>query len=275
MKTSPHWIVDEYMLEVSERKEEIVAYLEKQGNYTITPFTRIHKIDIPDDFSIGSPFKCGIIYGSIQFVNKCLEQSCLYPGSYYSATGYQLQNYLSSYEPHYFLNRHGFFVPFRWMFGKFSYYQSLLGERIFIRPNSGKKLFTGQVVESIDDLNMLYKTSSVVDNTLVYISGAKELSHEFRYIIVDGKVVGHSQYHVNGEISITEDDNTECRALAQSLADDTDEFNNTFVCDVGLCDGLPFVIELNCINTSGWYLANVSDIMNALNEKLIKEFEER
>ena len=87
-------------------------------------------------------------------------------------------------------------------------------------------------------------------------------------------VYTHSQYHKNHEICITEDDDIECRKLAQKVADQTEEFHNTFVCDVGLWNGIPRVVELNCINTSGWYLGDINAIMGSLNDKLIKDYKD-
>ena len=271
MKTKPYWIVDEYLLDISERKDEIISFLDKYCEYVIAPFSRFHNLDLPNEV-IDGVTKCGISYGSVQFASKCTREANLYPMSYYDETFFHVMHYTSKYDPSYFLNSDGFFVTYSWLCKNLSYYQSILGNKIFVRPNSPKKLFTGLVIENEEDLNILFKTSSVVGTTLLFISSAKHLSKEIRYFIVDGKVVAHSQYHSDHEIFISEDDNLECRELAQKMADDTDAFNNTFVCDVGLHNGVPKVVELNCINTSGWYLANVYDIMSALNTKIMNEF---
>lgn len=271
----PYWVVDEYMLEISERKNEILSFLNDNCECSIRPYQRFSSMNLPDQIDINnSKSICGIVYGSIQFVNRVVKEVNLYPSSYYDHTRFHLMNYMSEYSPSMFLNKDGFFVSYIWLYKRLSYYQSILGKKIFVRPNSPKKLFTGLVVESLDDLDMLYKSSSVSKNTMVFISSAKHLEKEIRYFIVDGKVVSHSQYHKDHEICITEEDDTECRNLAQKVADSTEEFHNTFVCDIGVWNGFPYVVELNCINTSGWYLGDINAIMGALNEKIIKDYNE-
>ena len=271
----PYWIVDEYMLEVSERKNEILSFLNDNCECSIRPLQRFSSMNFPEQIDINSSKStCGIVYGSIQFVTKAVKETNLYPSSYYDPTRYELMNYMSEYQPSLFLNSDGFFVSFMWLYKRLSYYQSILGKKIFVRPNSPKKLFTGLIVESTDDLDLMFKTSSVTYSTPVFISCAKHLEREIRYFIVDGQVVSHSQYHKNHEICITEDDDIECRKLAQKVADQTEEFHNTFVCDVGLWNGIPRVVELNCINTSGWYLGDINAIMGSLNDKLIKDYKD-
>jgi hypothetical protein len=274
-KIVPYWVVDEYILEVSERKDEILSFLSENCEFSIRPYQRFSNMNFPDEISAGiQKPRCGITYGSIQFVTKTLTETNLYPSSYYDPNRYHLMNYMSEYSPSVFLNKDGFFVSFIWLYKRLSYYQSILGKDIFVRPNSPKKLFTGLVVKSLDDLDLMYKTSSVSDSTMVFISSAKHLEKEIRYFIVDGKVVSHSQYHKDHEICITEDDHPDCRRLAQKVASMTDAFNNTFVCDVGLWNGFPYVVELNCINTSGWYLGDINAIMGALNDKIIRDYRE-
>lgn len=275
MNSKPYWIVDEYMLDISERKDEILSFLKSNCEYTIAPFKRFSDIDIPQQYQYGDS-KCGISYGSIQFVTRCMKQPNLivYPMSYYDHDYFHHIEYTSHFEPLDFLNNDGFYVSFIWLYKRFDYYQSILGKDIFVRPNSPKKLFTGTVARELSDLDLMFKTSAVSYNTMVFISSAKRLEKEIRYFIVDGKVVAHSQYHKDHEICISEDDDLECRKLAEKVASDAEPFRNTFVCDVGLCNGFAKVVELNCINTSGWYLADVNAIMTSLNEKIIQEFEE-
>jgi len=267
----PFWLIDEHILEISERKNEILSYLENNCEYYVLPYQPFLSMNFPKEI-VSEQARCGIVYGSMQFVDRCTKETNLYPSSYYDYDYFHLNHYQSMFPPSYFLNHDSVFVTYSWLYNQLDYYQKLLGDRLFIRPNSPKKLFTGTVVENKDDLEMLEKTSGIVDKTLLNVSSAKHIEKEIRYFIVNGEVVSHSQYHQNHEIVITEDDDDRCRELAKCVGADSDPFYNTFVCDVGLHQSSPKVIEFNAINTSGWYLGDTNAIMSSLNDKLISEF---
>lgn len=276
---NPYWLLDEFMLSVSERGDDILdAITKSESPYYVTRYERFKNPDIPTELLdiSSSALRPGIGYGSIQFVEKLVSSNTnLVPGSYYDHTSYKVSNYLTRINPRHYLNHNGFLLPYKILKENYIQYSEFLKDsKLFIRPDTGKKIFTGCVIDVNDPMEFvrLENSSAIIDNTLVWVSNAKHLSDEYRYIIVNREVVGCSQYHKNGEIHIKEGDNPVTRKLAETVAKQSDENYTTFVCDVGLWHNEPYVVELNCINTSSWYCADVYNIVNKLNAEVTREF---
>lgn len=273
---TPVWIIDQYILDVSERKDDIIHALEDNDiEYYIRSYDRFKKPDVPEHLSIDNPPVCGIVYGSIQFVEQYTKHTNLIPNSYYDNRHYSVSDYLCRHTPELFLNSDGFFLPYSVLKNNRNYYMQLLGSNsLFIRPNTGKKIFTGCVLKNDSDYVLLEQSSGITDTSMIWVSTAKEIREEYRYVIVNGSVVGGCQYHSNGDIHIEESDDDRCKNLASIIAKEAPEFHNTFVCDVGISslDNKPYVIEINCINTSGWYMIEPNNIITQLNTAMSDEF---
>src|SRR5690606_18438768 len=68
---------------------------------------------------------------------------------------------------------------------------------VFVRPDSGRKTFTGQTIgygEHHYRCNLIDQHSSVHDTTLILVSKAQQINTEFRYFIVQNQVVASSLY---------------------------------------------------------------------------------
>jgi len=276
---NPYWLLDEHMLSISERGADIIDAINTCGSpYFITEYQRFKIPNIPSELTdiTSSSMRPGIGYGSIQFVEKLVSANTnLVPGSYYSTEDYKVSEYLTRMNPRHYLNHNGFLLPYKILKDNYIQYSEFLKDnKLFIRPNTGKKIFTGCVIDVNDPMDFvrLENSSAIMDNTLVWVSNAKTISEEYRYIIVNREIVGCSQYHKDGEIHIMEGDNYVARKLAERVAQDSPDNHTTFVCDIGLWHNEPYVVELNCINTSAWYCADVYNVVDKLNHEMIREF---
>ena len=88
--------------------------------------------------------------------------------------------------------------------------------------------------------------------TPIVVAKPKEIEQEWRWFIVDGKIVDGSTYRLNGQLVKKHEDNPLVIKSAQQLAlswlpDDC------CVMDVARVDGQLKVVEFNCINASGFY----------------------
>lgn len=272
----PYWILDKYIIELSEKGDEIISSLESDGcHYVIREYDRFGKVELSPELTDFSNPLPGIVYGSIQFVEKYSAHSSMCPSSYYDSESYKVSDYLTRIKPELYLNSNGFLLPYDVLRKNYLQYTSILRDsKLFIRPNTGKKIFTGLIIDTNkpEEFDLLEKSTGVMANTLVWVSTAKHISAEYRYIIVDGSVISSSQYHKNGEIFISENNDPRARELAEHIANTSNSFYNTFVCDIGIYNDNPYVIELNCINTSAWYLADVDSIVTALNKKVLRDY---
>lgn len=137
-------------------------------------------------------------------------------------------------------------------------------EKMFVRPNDDFKAFGGQIMTMGEYLDWytLFKDAndmSISRDMLMVYATPKHIRREFRVHLVGGRVAGMSQYQPTAQ-AILPGDVAEFAEHVAVYYSPTD----AFVLDIAdTADGLR-VIEYNCINGAGFYLANVRAIVRAL-----------
>jgi hypothetical protein len=140
----------------------------------------------------------------------------------------------------------------------------------FMRPVSDSKVFAGDVFtgEEYND----WRTRVVVleqddgtslrGNTMVMISKPKKIYSEYRLFVIGGKVITASQYKLGHKVIYDARVDQDILDFGQMLVDQED-FAPAYSLD--LCrtqDGIK-IVEVNTINSSGFYNANVGKIVDA------------
>jgi hypothetical protein len=142
----------------------------------------------------------------------------------------------------------------------------------FIRPDLDLKHFSGQVMNRLECADWLNDAMSLppesgsyaIDpNMLVCLSEPKNIQAEFRWFVVGGKVISGSMYRAHGQMRKERIDRDDEIAEAQSFADGWLPHVNC-VMDLALVNDRLYVIEFNCINSSGFYDHDVGAIFKAL-----------
>lgn len=141
-----------------------------------------------------------------------------------------------------------------------AWYRSWCGERIFIRPNSGRKSFPGQdlPVEAIHfELELLARTYHIDDMEMVLIAPFVELVSEMRCVVSQDGLVSATHYcHPGDEAGPPFD----VQPIVEQAVERWKPVSS-YVLDLGMTvDGRVAVIEANCLATSGTYDANLRDI---------------
>ncbi len=171
------------------------------------------------------------------------------------------------------LNRDHFFVP--WITLKDDaqqYFEWLNCEKLFIRPNSGRKIFTGNYISKKWWENDLETIASLPgnnpsDNDLVLVSSHKGIVSEYRVIMYEDEVLTYSWYDGNETCSLSEAKIKDyCTAAAWSSNYFPDEY---YTLDLALLqDGSMKVLELNSLFSAGWYDADYDKIIKHVEEHL-------
>lgn len=142
---------------------------------------------------------------------------------------------------------------------------------MFTRPSADLKQYSGQVME-VGEIWPWFK--SMVEaigggsyymppDTEVVLSSPKDISAEWRWFIVDGKIVDGSMYRAHGQLRKIHETDKQVIYEAQALADKWLP-HQCVVMDTALLGDEVKVIEFNCINSSGFYDNDVSKIFKAL-----------
>lgn len=146
----------------------------------------------------------------------------------------------------------------------------------FIRPNNDNKQFSGQVMtwdeftvwrDNLIKLDGESSLTTLTADDLVITASIKEIYAEYRFYVVDGKVITGSMYKRSNKVyyvNVTEFSDPELWQFAQKMVDLWSP-NRAFALDVSLTEKGYSVIEINAINSAGFYACDMGKFINAIN----------
>lgn len=149
------------------------------------------------------------------------------------------------------------------------------GDKVFVRPVADTKSFTGRLFEKFEFEEWMRRacdrggdspaSSSLRKDTLVQVCDPVEIHGEYRCWIVKGQVVTSSVYRRGGQAFFSDEVDDRVVAYAQDRVAEWQP-HEAFVLDV--CDtpvGMR-VVEINTINCSAFYAADVQRLVGALED---------
>jgi hypothetical protein len=147
--------------------------------------------------------------------------------------------------------------------------------QVFVRPDGCQKTFTGRVV-SEDDFASALTPARYDPATRIVIAEPRPISREWRLIIVEGTVVGVSQYLVGKEIR------TESGCPGEILSFAVDMLNAVpwrpdaaFMADVCQSEGNLFLLELNGFSSSAVYPCDYAAVVAAVSDLAVRTWQRR
>lgn len=207
-----------------------------------------------------------------KYVNSIYEYN-LMPASFpsdeeriYFVSSHYDKYYMSSHEDLYspasymrfneseFLNRDGIFIPV-W---KTKYINEYFNNKndfkfIFVRPNSGKKEFTGQIFGTDDDIKGILNSYGIDDSFMLFVAPYKNIrDYEFRFHIINNKISTYSNTNAVDNIcprSLINYVEKIVNSSAYCYGED-----GSYVLDIAIgSDGKYWIDEINSIFYSGFY----------------------
>lgn len=188
--------------------------------------------------------------GSFEFLENCKKKGA----TVFEDKEWFKYSYYAKYFGDQMLNRDYCLIPA----GELSRLQfSLLGQygndcKIFVRPDSGKKIFTGTLL----DIEEFSKFSTEFYHDLVVVSSPKNLVGEWRFAVSNrGDILGVSLYRFQGNLVSVPVCPPEMTSYVLDLLKRLEEFPDTlFTIDIACLDNKQFrVIECNAFSSSGLY----------------------
>lgn len=225
-------------------------------------------------FEAGS---CVITHGTIEFCKQVEKQygRLWTPGMYFNSNVKSFSRYAIHLADD-LLNQWYYLLPY----AEFVRRELADFEHVFVKPESGLKEFTGQVIKGEyfhEDISKLAPYGPIDPHALCVIAPAKEIMAEFRYIICEGKVVTGSEYRWGNKLDVRIDTHPLCDALAQKVAEAEWQADSVYVCDVALLEEAASayqyakVIELNAFSSSGLYACDTRKIVEAVSAAAARE----
>lgn len=249
-------------------EEQLLKIKDVMVNYdheyvSVLPFSHEIKADNP---LVGKDF---IPYGSTLFINLASELG--WNGCYFDISKFNYEASVKNRND--MLNSNVLTIK-----EALKYLKTQPEDKIwFTRPSNDLKQFTGLVTTSKSCIEyfenaLLADSSSIAQlkpETAIVLSEPKNIDAEYRWFVVDRKVVSGSLYRHSGLMFRERVTDLKVIAEAQTFADGWLPHDNC-VMDLALVNGEMKVIEFNCLNGSGFYDNDVDAIFKALWEYEIK-----
>lgn len=139
----------------------------------------------------------------------------------------------------------------------------------FIRPSKDSKVFNGKLYSKIkweDTVQMVKdKYLGIMPPVTIQVTSPKKIYKEARIWVVDGKIVTSSYYKFNENVVWTEDVEPEGLEFAQRMVD-LYKVAPAFVMDICLTPDGWKIVEINCVNCSGFYRGDLQKLVMALED---------
>lgn len=266
---NPLWIIETGIFEDSEAKF-IEALRRTNTKYQLLP-TTFHL----DAYQGESEIYNYMSRGSIDFVTRAYHKFT--PGAYCKWKHTECLFYYPRLVE-FLLNKEASFVPF----GLLQHHVSAfwLGD-FFLRPNSGRKTFTGKVFKNE---NFHYEFNrwcyeKLEPEDIVLIAPAREMKREWRLVCLKDEVITGSQYRDRNNLLIAD----------PAVPQDVYDFGNkvaakwwsqqfldrdpVYVIDIAEYEDELYLLEINAFSCSGLYKCDFDEIIVGVNQ-VVKEIED-
>ncbi|WP_196887410.1 ATP-grasp domain-containing protein [Aureivirga sp. CE67] len=215
-----------------------------------------------NEFFLETDRKDVFVYGSVKLAKVCADFDWN-PGSFYGGN-HEYEKYAKGFGE-YILNHGSFITQFS---DSFSWEEN---QKYFIKPSIDAKVFTGKVFTESEWKDFTYETLNNNENTritaetLIQVSKYHKIIKEARVWIVNQKVVTSSYYLFHDQAGFEENVSNEGLDFAQKMAK-IYNVADAYVMDV--CETFEGwkIVEVNCINSAGFYKGDVKKIILVLEE---------
>lgn len=206
------------------------------------------------------PNQCVVAYGSLNLVSQLQRLKLWVPGPYCTFENFDCTNYYPKFGPRLF-NGDYLAIYYGQIRQKLPEIKARFGSEVFIRPNSGMKLFPGQVIYT-DHLTSL-NSPDLEARSIVLISKPRIIKAEYRFFVCGNEVVAGSQYRKDGQLSLTSVIDGNAQSFAQSLVSlyQPDKVYSLDICEAG---GKFWLLELNSFSCAGLYACDASKLVQAV-----------
>lgn len=146
-------------------------------------------------------------------------------------------------------------------------------DSVFVRPDSPLKPFSGRVLrgEAIT-LRALDHGFYYDDEQLpVVIAPVRTVAQEWRYVVVNSRVVAGSAYTAANRAAAPDDPAGEPWRFASAIAEALQPPDNVYVMDICEADGALRLLELNPFSGADLYACNRRDVVGAISSQRERE----
>jgi len=208
----------------------------------------------------------GMFHGSLQF-GKLIKSKSKNISVYCTLPKYECTYYYPRFGD-FLLNKDYVMLPIGDLKRRFRFFSNLLGldNEVFIRPNSGYKTFTGDLVR-VNDVDSFVRYSRTDPQDLVIVSSPRKIGREWRLIVVNNKVITAGQYKKDSEIARDKDVPEIVLKFGQYVLErvkyEPDPAWTLDICETD--DNNLWVLETNSFSCAGLYACDCEAVVREVN----------
>jgi hypothetical protein len=263
-----------WLLEDNVFEEDLNPLINKLKR-TDTPFKIISYVPFQsgaDYLELFEKDDCVIFYGSLNFGAQIRREASWVPGVYCNMEQFDCTFYYPIFGSH-LLNSHYIMMPLGDLIRNKDFLLNKIGNNgcVFIRPNSGNKCFTGDVVcdETWNDDIEKFRFYDVEDKELCVVSTPQNITYEWGLIIAKNQVISGSQYKPKQTNNLP----SNVVNFGNKMAQLSYEPDPVWVLDIcQLKNGSLKIIEVNSFSCSGLYACDMNPIVENVSRLAEKDW---
>lgn len=207
-----------------------------------------------------------ILYGTTVFIALACKDENLRKGVFINDANFTIENYLDKWGKN-MLNYGASISTFAELINNQHYSPDTL---LFIRPNDDSKSFSGEI-KRYDEVTDWYNSLTAIenlrllDNTKIIVSEPYNIRCEWRLWIVNKQVIAATKYREYFTLRTEKGCPTEVVTFAEERCQEYTP-HDIFVMDVCICGDDYYIVECGCVNSAGFYDANVDEIVKQVSD---------
>lgn len=215
------------------------------------------------------PDSAVVFHGSLGNAARIAEELSWSPGSFCPVTEFHCSSWYESARQ-WIVNANWIICPANELVASARHVADRLGanDRLFIRPDSPLKPFSGRVV-AISELSLAKLDYGFYydDETIPVVAApVREIGKEWRFVVVDRSVVAGSAYEVRTRKAASERVDLSAAAFASTIASHLSPPSAVYTLDVCECDGQFRMLELNPFGGADLYACNPDIIVESVSK---------
>lgn len=279
MDIKPKWFIEDFLDNLDNLKNSLKKY---DTEYVLTS-------EIRADSKFLNTFPendCVVYYGSLETGFYLRKNAKWIPGVYTTIENYACNRYYPVFNK-YLLNHNYIMIPYGELLRQKQFLFDSVGEddSLFIRPNSGNKIFTGKLVykDRFEKDIKLFGFYQVENHELCVVSQPRNIINEWRFFVSDCKIVAGSLYSSGEKFcgverrvnqDVFETDRNDVIEFAEKIANEC-VYNPDKIWSLDICETKAnnlYVLEIGCFSSAGLYGCNTDSIVEHVNKISIEEW---
>jgi hypothetical protein len=259
------WIVENFS--EGEDITNLIACLRDKG----IPTTVIGRKNGFEYKHITHTDQCLVFYGSINMA-RIIENHCktCKPVTWADPTSFLCSSYYPRFSEFLFNDKHAFMKIKDLRTSMWDVYSKFGRDAmIFIRPDSGDKTFSGQLLD-VQDFESFFVNAikcSATDEDQIVVSTPKNILGEWRYLVSQNEIIAVSCYRFHQKTALIPSAPEPATKLVKKILDSA--ALPAIVCAVDIAEDSDhnyWLMEFNSFNSCGLYAMNVEPIVNKITQ---------